>query len=338
MPPLLKVQQNVSCLAFMAEALLQMGELVEWDNDPKKAVDAAVASWLQRQLHGISFLDHVSFCFTNNLEGCSSNLDVAGDAPEGALALSIDNCASNPYALRRSLATRMEKECPGLAAPVFQILELALDCGVGCIGPLGALGVAVGEHWRGEDDEKMVQEEYVQEHRDHYGDEVKDKTDAEILQDVEWFTRADFHKEIPRWLTHPYYFRRDQSHRRTLKALAPKAPQFKALIDLALEVDTAAAWSLNEAHRSINRWHCMEPIILFWKPWGVVAKLYDDKGQYVIDNGIDHNVAALTHFHPLKVKEIRNAFRKMSRLFDGMRAADRLLKKLATRLTRPATP
>lgn len=212
---------------------------------------------------------------------------------------------------RRAVGS-MEKEMPGLGASVLALAQSATDKALGrCFGARDALDVARYHYWYGGESETS----------DEAQDGVRDDYCVpEVPIDHEWeLTRAQFDREIPRFLFHHLKIEE-------LKTAATKIPRWKTVIEAAV-----ALHNLPEASdiHECGAWDLAAPVIMFWRPFGMVGRLFDLQMNDAFNNGTYHGLCTVAGFIPSTPARIIAAMRRFERLLDQAASAAALIRMIA---------
>ena len=337
--------------AALAEALLDE-RLLQWGKptpDPAtrliRDTTRSLNAWVQALTHDMPELP-LSFVVTDNhsdtlfqhVSGCES--DGNENSPihnkDGGFAFEAGSANPRLFTFRAAI-TRLEEKHRRLGATVAYILEDILDDLVGCTGPRKALDIASNEHWCGEDDEttrvddEMDQVEYDEDDdlkgKDARGRKIRLEgpslpkvTREQVIKDNEIFTKKEFHKDIPEWI-----YARPMSESAMRKICKTLDGKDRKIVEAAIALRRLKSSKVNDLLHSYGSWCKMDPVILFWKPFGIVGRMYDDLGQHYMESGESHDVSALAAFDPLDTASIRAAIRKITRLTYILRCAFHLV-------------
>lgn len=326
-PKQLNIWENESLTAYLAEALLDAGYL-KWTGHLANDTEKALKAWADKLLPNVigPTIGITDDC-TDHLHLPSARPLVDVLAKRKPAGIFIRGMGDYPdfYTIKEE-TLRFNGLMPRLGSTICSILEAKLDASLGCSGPNKSLYTAQSHHWQGEEDEMQ----WVLENMEYYHEqgECPAPTPENIKQFCEEnnvFTRAEFDSEIPKEI----YASKNLTYRELIKAANQIGGKDGETIRLAAEVSRFKFEDNIE-----DSYYRADSILLYWEPWGVVGKLYDDKMEDMMNSGEGHDVTYLHPFDPLDPKQTKAAMKHMEAFIQKTSKILELLKAFATRIKR----
>lgn len=285
-----------------------------WDGDAVSSCCRAVA----KHTHGFEAFDmHVEFMsHLRRLSGFDFGYtDKFADL--GGFALTVGK--PEIYTCNRKLKN-INDRCPGLGAAVISVLD-SVDFSI--FTPTVAFMECDWFHWRGEGDEvkglALMKEE------------DPDEDEIEIA-----IKRADWDKEMPRWVYQRTSLERTSLER--LKVLARKA-RIPKLTDPLIALKEMLQGRPKDDHtygpNVVNQVHgynnVTTPVIVEWRACGIVGQIFDDVYNDAFQAGasnLEH--CAVIPFKPEDPESVRTALRQLDGLLQQMTLVHEILPLIGT--------
>ena len=308
-PGQLRIIKNPNRISNLACALRRLG-VFQWNGDVLADVETSLTAYaktLGKRLVGHSYSLNLTDDYASNIQ---DGYEITQKPSAIALLGSLNPATYDP---RRTVKT-LEAILPTLGWTVLQVMEETLDGLTGCCGPWKALSLADHLFWLHHGNEEAAREE------------MADQQEVEPHEATFELTRAEFEKEFPYGM-----FQSKKLPTKTIQACIPKAPQrLRPLLEATLEF---MEWNrIPNDLFEINAHDRPESFILFWKPWGMVGRVYDDYINGVYECGSLHDYAALCAFNPDQEDSILTAFQAMNTLVDRLARAIEVLPLLGKRI------
>ena len=333
-----RVIEKPELLGNLAAALHRCG-ILRWNGDVLADVETSLAAHAKAIGNRLPEMlkDKYDLTLTDNyarhMDGCHGDAD-----KDCAIALTneIEPLLFDP----RRTVKYLESVARRLGYTVLQAVEEALNDLTGCCGPWNALGMAGYVHWMGESNEKAAVAEIAQ---------MNDCKQREVEFEL---TRKEFDADFPKGM-----FTFKPLDKAAIQNAIPRVTKrLRPLLEVALQCvewnecgNRARGWSsmkerLSQTDREkgwlpndifeVNAGDRMDSFILFWKPWGMVGRCYDDYANNIYQSGTNHQFAALCTFNPENEESIIDAFRNMDAIVDRLAALVTILPLLAKPLNR----
>lgn len=270
-------------------------------------LSSALQNWLRPLTEGMRCIEIRIEYFEDNPDHYAHRVD---RKPGAELSLRTD--LPHPLMVGHKL-NALQKAVPGLGETVLWHLDHDLPGLLEIFTPASALAAACWMEWAGEDDEKAVVQQYI--------DEGEDPKEIEVL------TRAAFDKALPRWATMP----KPRIKTAALKRIA-QGKRYTARVAAAVLALHAVRGTYQADDEGRRLWPPAQA--LYWsRRDNISLRLLDNLGNDVFESGENLECFAGFGFHndAAAMAGLKPFLRSAEKSLRTLRAADQLLQLIAER-------